>query len=113
MTIADSIKAARTSAGLSQRKLARLSGVASNTICQYESGARVPRLAQLSMIAAALGVSVDYLLADKPAEGAMAADAQEAALLGAFAAMDRQARDHLVLRLVQMTLGKDIRKNAK
>ena len=48
--------------GLSQQKLASDIGLARNTICQYESGSRVPDVSTLALLADYFGVSTDYLL---------------------------------------------------
>ena len=48
--------------GLSQQKLASDIGLARNTICQYESGNRVPDVSTLVLLADYFGVSTDYLL---------------------------------------------------
>lgn len=48
--------------GLSQQKLGNEIGLARNTICQYESGNRVPDVDTLKKIADYFDVSIDYLL---------------------------------------------------
>lgn len=48
--------------GLSQQKLGNEIGLARNTICQYESGNRVPDVDTLVRIADYFNVTVDYLL---------------------------------------------------
>ena len=62
MDYGGNIKAARKAAGLTQAALAEKCGLATVTVRQYESGKREPRLEQLQRIAAALNVSVGYLL---------------------------------------------------
>ena len=52
----------RKANGLSQQKLGSEIGLARNTICQYESGNRVPDVDTLVKIAQYFNVSVDYLL---------------------------------------------------
>lgn len=52
----------RKECGLSQQKLASDIGLARNTICQYESGNRVPDVSTLVLLADYFGVSTDYLL---------------------------------------------------
>lgn len=68
MSTGERIKAARNKAGLKQSELAEKLGVAVITIGQYERGKRQPRLEQLQAIAAALDVSVNYLLGLTPEE---------------------------------------------
>lgn len=58
----------RKQRGLSQLKLASEIGLARNTICQYESGSRIPDVSTLVHIADYFGVSVDYLLGHETQE---------------------------------------------
>lgn len=61
-TIGERIKNARRLAGMTQKELAAMLGVASSMIGQYEIGARKPKLDTVQKIAKALDVSSDYLL---------------------------------------------------
>lgn len=56
------IKEAREHAGLSQKELAKIIGVAPNTFHGYESGKHDPKSNLLAAIAQACNTSVDYLL---------------------------------------------------
>ena len=56
------IKEARVQAGLSQKDLARMIGVAPSTFNGYESGNHDPKSDLLIKIAKACNVSVDFLL---------------------------------------------------
>lgn len=56
MTTGERIKTARKKAGMTQAKLAAISGVAAISIHQYEAGKRHPQLEQALRIAGALGV---------------------------------------------------------
>ena len=56
------IKEAREKAGLSQKELAELIGVAPNTMHGYESGKHDPKSDLLKKISAACHVSIDFLL---------------------------------------------------
>lgn len=58
------LRAARERAGLSQERLAALSGVTSTTIRRAETGVHSPLLANGEKIAAALGVPLEQLLRD-------------------------------------------------
>ena len=77
MDIGLMIREKRKASGLTQARLAELSGVAVITIQQYERGKRQPRLEQLRKIANALGVPVaqlmgwdeDYEFRDAPETG--------------------------------------------
>lgn len=62
MTTGERIKAARKKAGMTQKQLGILSQTSEITIRQYELGKRQPRTEQLSRIAIALNVTVDYLV---------------------------------------------------
>ena len=55
------LAAAMTEQGLSQKKLAAMSGVAQATVSRYLNGQQEPRLAELVGISLALGISIDDL----------------------------------------------------
>jgi putative transcriptional regulator len=59
------VKYYRTFEGLSQRELALLSGTAASTICEIESGKRIPNVLLAVKIARALGVPVEDLWDDR------------------------------------------------
>ncbi len=64
------IKQLRKQKSLTQRDLAKLSGVSYSTLTKIEIGVIVsPRLEHLQKIAKALGVTVDNLISLKPANG--------------------------------------------
>jgi len=56
------LKEHRERVGISQRELARLSGVSQGYISDLEAGKKDPRLSQAAKLARALGVLVDDLL---------------------------------------------------
>jgi len=58
LTVGDKIRLYRTNRGISQVKLAELSGINVGTIRKYELGLRNPKPDQLSKIASALGLNV-------------------------------------------------------
>ena len=64
MTTGDRIKAARKAAGLTQKELAEKLQVAYQTIQQYESSRRNPKLQTIRKIAAAIGVPDRELMGD-------------------------------------------------
>lgn len=64
MTVAEKLAICRNNAGMSQRQLAKKSGISSQAINQYESGKRVPDLKCFVAISRALEVSTDQLLED-------------------------------------------------
>ncbi len=63
------IKDARKFAGISQKELAKMLGIAPATLSGYESGTHDPKSDILTMIADICGVSVDFLLGRKHEEG--------------------------------------------
>ena len=67
MTLEDQIRTLRKQAGLSQEKLAELTGVSRQAVTKWESGTGVPDIANLVSIAELFGVSLDELLLDKKA----------------------------------------------
>lgn len=60
MSIAERIKSARISAGLSQQNLGEAVGVSKMAISKYEQGKTIPNSGMLIQIAEALNVRVDY-----------------------------------------------------
>lgn len=58
----DRLTQALRASGLSRRALAEIIGVHLNTVHAYASGGRFPRLSQLTLLAKALDVSLDWLL---------------------------------------------------
>lgn len=69
---AEKLRTARTEKHLSQTELSERVGVSRRSIFAYENGASLPRKAMLRKLAAALGVTVQYLTDDAvsdPSEG--------------------------------------------
>lgn len=64
MTFGEKLKKARMEAGHTQEELANKLTVSRAAVAKWESGRGMPDVANLKGIAAALGVSVDYLLDD-------------------------------------------------
>ena len=63
------IRACRLGAGLSQERLAELSDLSTPYVSHIERGAKGPSLGALIRLSAALGVTIDYLLAaSQPAD---------------------------------------------
>lgn len=60
------IAAARREAGLTQAELADVLGVSEDTIANYESGRRQPRMETLRAIAVALDTTAGRLVDDEP-----------------------------------------------
>ena len=61
-TIGQRIRRARRRKGWTQAELGLRTGLRESIICKYELDRYTPRIKNLSRIADALGVSVDYLL---------------------------------------------------
>ena len=72
------IRACRLETGMSQERLAELSDLSPPYVSHVERGAKGPSLGALIRLSAALGVTIDYLLAgSQPADpAAFMADAQ-------------------------------------
>lgn len=62
LTPAERIRAARQSAGLTQRELAERAGMSSQQLSHYETGLTEPTLANLRRIAAALEIEPGSLI---------------------------------------------------
>lgn len=67
-TIADRLHKARTAAGLEQTELAQITGLARQTVSNYERGAVTPRLSGVNLWALATGVPVGWLLTGEDPE---------------------------------------------
>lgn len=65
MTIGERIKEKRKERDLTQRELARLSGVSNNMISYIERDLRTPSIQTLKRIAKILRCSLDYICNDK------------------------------------------------
>lgn len=66
MSLRERMKAARKAKGMTQKDVADRLGIAKNTYCGYESGARNPNVLQIQQIARILGVTGDYLIGTSP-----------------------------------------------
>lgn len=86
------IKQARNARGWSQGELARRSGTTQQAIQRYESGKREPKVSAVVSMAAALGVTISYLLGldDDESDGEMTRD--ERHLLSAYRATDERGK---------------------
>ena len=63
----DRLKAARRHAGMTRYEASTIAGVRETTIYRWESGRDTPRLDILAPLAAALGLTLDELIAGAPA----------------------------------------------
>lgn len=62
MTIGERIKQARLAAGLTQKELAKLCGLESCSVSQYEQGIRQPKLRSIAQLAQHLHIPAMELL---------------------------------------------------
>ncbi len=65
MTLADKLKEARKNAGLTQTELAEKLCVSRQAVTKWETGAGIPDVENLKMLAKVLNVSIDFLLDDE------------------------------------------------
>lgn len=65
MDFAERITAIRKSRHMSQERFGELVNMSQRTVAAWESGERMPSIAALADLAAALNVSVDYLLGNE------------------------------------------------
>lgn len=60
--MAEKIVDLREKKGMSQYKLAKVSGITSQAICQYESGKRLPDLPRMMQLCKGLGIDANTFL---------------------------------------------------
>ena len=65
------LRCSRKKQGLSQEQLAKMSGLSRNTIINFETGKRDPRIRDLRKIANALNVPIEELVSEKGQEEAV------------------------------------------
>lgn len=87
------IKEARERAGLSQKQLADILGVAPNTFHGYESGKHDPKSKLLAEIAIACSVTVDFLLGIEKSPTSTGADTGDKRLNGIIDSYHRLNED--------------------
>ena len=63
--------------GITQRELARRSGLTEASVCKYLSGSRTPQAEAVVLLAKALGTTSDYLLGIKRDEGSIYRDLEK------------------------------------
>jgi transcriptional regulator with XRE-family HTH domain len=104
-SIGDRIRAARTGCALTQDQLARQIGVSRSAVAQWETGRTGQITGNLSRIAAALQVNVEYLVhGDDKRAPSEARQGDELALLRLYRACDpadRQMLLHTARRLAR------------
>lgn len=96
---------ARDNAGLTQEKLAELSGIQANFIYRYEAGERIPSFPTAIRLAKALGVSVADLVPDDYLE--KSTDDPEG-VLGVFYQMDVQDQKAFMRQMMAMVMMKKV-----
>lgn len=98
MSVAERIKHARLSMGLSQGKLAELSGLAQSTISYIESGGKKPNIETITILAKALDLPPSYLLDKEQLDNSLTPDMAE---LVRHASMLSKERVHLLIQLAK------------
>ena len=105
---------ARKARNMSQRQLAEAADLSSGSVSAYEKGIKIPTVDSAGKIAAALGISLDWLLNDapiaeatKPAVGSVG-DAARAFLVLVEAGMLNAATHTHISRLESMLLDKAV-----
>ncbi len=71
------VKALMKEQGMTQRELARRSGLTEASVCKYLSGARTPQAEAVVLLAKALGTTSDYLLGIKRDEESIYLDLEK------------------------------------
>ncbi len=74
------VKALMKEQGMTQRELARRSGLTEASVCKYLSGARTPQAEAVVLLAKALGTTSDYLLGIKRDEESIYLDLEKQVL---------------------------------
>ena len=71
------VKALMKEQGMTQRELARRTGLTEASVCKYLSGARTPQAEAVVLLAKALGTTSDYLLGIKRDEESIYLDLEK------------------------------------
>ena len=71
------VKALMKEQRMTQRELARRSGLTEASVCKYLSGSRTPQAEAVVLLAKALGTTSDYLLGIKRDEGSIYRDLEK------------------------------------
>lgn len=89
MQINDRLTIERDRLGHTQTVMAKLTGVAFRTYCDYEAGKSEPR-ASFFVLAASIGLDVPYVLLGERSQSALSVDEQM--LIGAYRSLDTRGR---------------------
>jgi transcriptional regulator with XRE-family HTH domain len=102
--LAENIYKLRKERKWSQDKLGNLAKVDGRQICRYEKGNSIPSAETLKKIADIFGVSVDYLMSDKPEEGTNETPIKDHELLNFFREIDQMGqKERTAIKLVLET----------
>jgi transcriptional regulator with XRE-family HTH domain len=93
----------RRRAGISQKKLAALTGIKPSTLSYYEKGKREPNILILISLAKALEITGDALLGVKPQPDLIAQNRDEAAVLRVFRAMNPQGQKRALENMADLS----------
>lgn len=103
-SIADRLREARETLGMSQQALAERCGVTARSQRNYESGERMPDASYLAALSVA-GVDVLYILTGERSDAHPAHDAAEQVLLDSYRRCSAQARQHLIQTAALLAAG--------
>jgi len=102
--LAENIYKLRKERKWSQDKLGNLAKVDGRQICRYEKGNSIPSAETLKKIANIFGVSVDYLMSDKPGEDTNDIPIKDHELLDFFREIDQMGqKERTAIKLVLET----------
>ena len=97
VSVASRIRQSRQALGLTQEELARRIGVSRSAVAQWETDRTGQVRANLTRVAAVLGVSAGYLLAGDQSQASLTAEgADELALLNLYRSLQEDRRAELL-----------------
>ena len=105
MTIGEKIKHIRESMGISQGKLAKLSGLAQSSISYIKSGGKKPNIETISTLAEALNTPISFLLDNQQVDETLPPSLAE---LVKVASLLSEERAELVLKVAKGLLNDNI-----
>lgn len=106
MTVGQKIKHSRESMGMSQGKLAKLSGLAQSSISYIESGNKKPNIETIAMLAKALDLPVSYLIDSEQVDASLPPNIAE---LVKVVSLLSDERADLVLKVAKGLLSENVR----
>lgn len=104
MSLAERFKTERERLGLTQPRVAVLTGVGKTTVINWEKGQSSPTAAQLAALADA-GMDVLYVITGERSSAQPAHDAAEQVLLDAYRRCSAEGRQHLIATAALLAAG--------